>query len=215
MFYFLELVHFVNHFCSFGIKAKELFGQTINETRKCPSICNSFFVGNIKIEVTAMNGFIARQAASICQLLHPGAEVETFNFLEKIVPAGASFNRQFFQASPKEYACGPWRKVCNALSFIENGCNCFWHVFRRLYGSTVGINHFAVFPKCDFPAVSANLNEALIWIKKLKKISRNDIGFPIGNHSYQINALGSLVQLGNQLIHELTVVPTVWASKGF
>lgn len=210
-----RFVHLFDHFACYGVEPKELLAQSIDELRKSPSVSDRFCIGNVVIKVIAMNSLVTRKAAGFCQSFHAWAKPKALNFLVKIVAGASGFGSKFLQTNTQERTSRSGRKVRDALSFLENGCNCFWHVFRRLYGSAVGINHFAVFPKCDFPAVSADLYEVLVRIKKLKEISWNDVGFPIGNHSYQINTLRSLVQLGNQLIDELTVVPTAWAGECF
>ena len=211
----LCLVHLLDHLTCVCFESKELITQAVNESRKRPGISDCFLFGNVQIVVIAVNSLVTRKATSIRQFFHARAKSKTFNFLEEIVSGTSSFNNQFFQASAKECACSSWRKVCNALGFLEDIGNRFRHAFGRLNGCSIRINHFALFPKCDFPAVSADLYEVLVWIKKLKEISWNDVGFPIGNHSYQINTFRPLVQLRNQLILELAVIATVWAGECF
>ena len=210
---FLSFIHFRNHLVCFGIEPKELFGQTVDEARERPSIGDCLFVRNVKVKVVPMNRFIARQAASIRQFFHAGAEVETVNFLEKIVAGGSSLNRQFFQASPKESTGGSGRKVGDALSFAKDRCNRFREVFGGLNRCPVRINKFLVLPQSDFSAVSTNFDKKCFRFKKLEKICRKYFCMPLRKHSGQIKAFSPFVQQRDQLINKLAIEAAMRAGK--
>lgn len=211
---FLSFIHFRNHLVCFGIEPKELFGQTVDEARERPSISDCLFVRNVKVKVVPMNRFIARQAASIRQFFHAGAEVETVNFLEKIVAGGSSLNRQFFQASPKESAGGSGRKVGDALCFAKNVSNVLRHVFGRQNTGAIRVNHLTFFPKCHFPAVCADLYEVLGLIKKVKEVCRFYFDVVSTKRNFiKMNSFVFQTVSWNELFMELRTNTAVWTRK--
>lgn len=207
------LAHLFDHLACVGIKSKKFFAQTVNESRKCPSIGDGFFFGNIQIVVITVNSFITCKSTSISKLSHARAKSETFDLLEQFVSGATGFNNQLFQTSPEQCAGSSWRKVCDALCFTEDIGNCFWHVFGRLNTGAIWENHLTVFPQSDFSAMCAYLNKVFIRLEKLKEISRDCVVILTMQPSRNPKGFTAFVSLWNRLIEKLTVVPAMRTSE--
>ena len=211
----LCFVHPIDHLTRIGIESKKFITQAVDESGERPGICDCFLFGNVQIVVIAVNSLVTCQAAGIRQLFHPWAKPKAFDLCEKVFALTSGFNNQSFQANTKKGARGSRRKIRNALSFLENIGNSFRHVLRWSNSRSSGVNHLAVFPKGYFPAVSADLNEVVTLTKKIKKVDGISIVKLIAYAHRNPKSFTAFVGFGNQLIYELTVVPTVWAGECF
>lgn len=211
----LSLVHLLDHLTCVCFESKELITQAVNESRKCPGISDCFLFGNVQIVVIPVNSLVTRKAASIRQSFHAWAKAKTFNLGEKVFSLTSGFNNQLFQANAKKGAGRSRGRVCDALSFLENNGNRFWHALRWSNSRSSGVNHLAVFPKGYFPAVSADFNEVVTLTKKIKKVAGISIVKLIAYAHRNPKSFTAFVGFGNQLIDELTVVPTAWAGECF
>ena len=152
----------------FGL-SNQFVDQAVNAVRQKLDRLESLFVGFGKVNDVSVNRFVAGEATGIKDRSLQIVDVERCDFFGKFGASRTEMVDQSIGRNAQHGACRSWRISVDGLSFVENLCDIFRHVFVWFDSLRLEQNNFAVLPVAVSAASRATANGSLAVLKEVGK----------------------------------------------
>ena len=126
------------------VKTEKFLGQAVNEDRQVAGQAFGLGMAHREVEEFAVDGFVARQPASVTELFQPRRQAEAFRLVYQPVAGAARLGNQPFQTNAKHGACGPRRSKDDRLGLNIGPLHAFGHVSRGGANYPRRVDDFAI-----------------------------------------------------------------------